>query len=114
MRVIILAAVASFVLPAQSMAATPDSIVALLGPSLGGLLAQSDLCGWKIADKIDATYQRSFKQIDMTDTQVTAVWAKAHSRQAEMAKIPSAGKARMKREMCTTESRQQVDHNLAN
>ena len=30
----------------------PNSIVALLGPSIGYMLSQSDLCQWGLADRI--------------------------------------------------------------
>jgi hypothetical protein len=39
-------------------AAVPNPIASLLGPSIGYLQAQSELCGWNLKDKIRATYQK--------------------------------------------------------
>jgi hypothetical protein len=113
MRVSTCVAIAALVVPLQAWAAVPNSVVALLGPSLGGLLGQDDLCGWGLAGRIETTYRNDFKSIGLTDAQAAAVWAEAHGRQAEMAKIPADGQARMKAEMCTAAGRQQFERKLA-
>jgi hypothetical protein len=97
----------------QVDAAAPNSIVALLGPSIGYRLAQSDLCGWSLSDKIHAAYQSGFQQIGMTETQQAAAWAEAKTRQTKLTTLPEEAKARMKADICTPDMRAQVEHELA-
>ena len=94
-------------------AAVPNSIVSLLGPSIGYRLAQSDLCGWSLSDKIHAAYQSGFQQIGMTETQQAAAWAEAKTRQTKLTTLPEEAKARMKADICTPDMRAQVEHELA-
>jgi hypothetical protein len=93
-------------------AAVPDSITALLGPSLGYLLAQSDLCGWKLNDRIDATYQSDFPKIGMTKAQQEAVRQAAKAREAKRTALPDKATAGMKAGICTSDMRAQVEHDL--
>ncbi|MEJ0020515.1 MAG: hypothetical protein WDN25_28990 [Acetobacteraceae bacterium] len=95
-------------------AEAPRSVVALLGPSLGHLLAQSDLCGWNLQPKIETTYKASFHKIGLTAAQQTAVWDQAKLRRQGMLSAPDDAKARMKAEMCSPAIRTQIDHDLAN
>jgi hypothetical protein len=110
--VVVVAAILSF--PASGAeAAVPKSIAVLLGPSVGYLLSQSDLCEWGIAAKIENTYKRAFKAIGMTQAQQAAAWEQAKAKQAELAKIPAEAKARIKTDTCTTESRSRVELDIS-
>ncbi len=99
-------------LAATPTEAAPNSVAVLLGPSIGYLLAQSDLCKWDISAKIKQTYDASFKAIGMTDAQQAAAWAKAAERQKVLAGLNNAAKAKMKADTCTPAKRQQVEHDL--
>jgi hypothetical protein len=94
-------------------AAVPNPVVALLGPSVGYLLAQSDLCQWGLTEKIEKTYQDGFKKIGMTAAQRATAWDQAKSRQKDLANLPAEAKAGMKTDTCTPASRARVDHDLA-
>lgn len=63
------AVLAAFVAGIPARAEVPISVAALLGPSVGYLLAQSDLCEWGLAERIEKTYQAGFKTIGMTAEQ---------------------------------------------
>src|SRR6186713_2952010 len=81
-------------------AAVPNSITALLGPTLGYLLAQSDLCQWDLSGKIEATYRHGFQTIGMTAAQQATVWAQAATRRKDLADLPAEAKTRMKADTC--------------
>jgi hypothetical protein len=113
MRSLTLLAIVFLFTASAAEAAVPKSIAVLLGPSVGYLLSQSDLCGWGLNAKIEQTYQQSFKAIGMTQEQQTAAWDQAKARQLELGKIPAEAKARMKADTCTAESRAHVERNLS-
>ena len=96
-----------------SRAEVPNSVTALLGPAVGYLLAQSDLCGWDLTAKIEKTYQDAFKAMEMTAEQQASVWSQITARHQALTKLPAETKMRMKAETCTTESRARVEQNLA-
>jgi hypothetical protein len=96
-----------------SGAAVPNSIASLLGPSIGYLMAQSDLCGWNLNDRIRATYQKDFAQIGMTDAQQAAAWRQAETRQAKLTGLPPKAKADMKAGLCTSAARAELERQLA-
>jgi hypothetical protein len=68
-------------------AAVPNPIASLLGPSIGYLQAQSELCGWNLNDRIRATYQKDFAQIGMTDAQQSAAWQQAEARETKITSL---------------------------
>lgn len=105
---VMLSAVAS--IPAK--ADIPNSIASLLGPSVGYLLGQSDLCQWDLTDKIEKTYQASFQTIGMSAAQQTTAWDMAKARRAGMADMPADGKARMKADTCTPAFRARFEKDL--
>ena len=43
-------------------AVVPNSIASLLGPSIGYLMAQSDLCGWNLNDRIAPPIRRILRK----------------------------------------------------
>ena len=100
------------VLAATPTKAAPNSVAVLLGPSIGYLLAQSDLCQWDISAKMRKTYDASFKAIGMTDAQQAAAWAQAAERQKVLAGLNNAAKAKMKTDTCTPAKRQKVEQDL--
>jgi hypothetical protein len=106
------ALLAGLTVPAAG-AAVPNSIASLLGPSIGYLMAQSDLCGWGLNDKIRATYQKDFAQIGMTDAQQSAAWQQAQARQAKLTSLPSKAKDGMKAGICTSAARAELEQQLA-
>ena len=93
-------------------AAVPNSIVALLGPSIGYMLSQSDLCQWGLADRIHKTYQDDFQAIGMTAAQQTTAWEQAAATQKRMTALPVDAKDRMKVDTCAASARQRVEHDL--
>ena len=94
-------------------AAVPNSIAALLGPSVGYLMGQSDLCGWGLNDRIRATYQKDFAQIGMTDAQQSAAWQQAQARQSKLASLPPKAQDGMKAGICTSAARAELEKQLA-
>jgi hypothetical protein len=92
-----------------AVAAVPNSIASLLGPSVGYLMGQSDLCGWSLNDKIRATYQKDFAQIGMTDAQQSAAWREAQERETKLTSLP----AKAKDGICTSAARAEVEKQLA-
>ena len=90
----------------------PNSVASQLGPSVGYLLGQSDLCQWNLTDKIESTYKASFQAINMSTAQQTAAWDMAKARRAGLAGMPAEGKARMKADTCTPELRARVEQDL--
>jgi hypothetical protein len=98
---------------ARADAAVPNSITALLGPSIGYLLGQSDLCGWNLNDRIHTTYRNAFQQLGMTEAQKTAVWSDAKARETRLSALPQQAKAGMKANICTSSSRAQLEQDLA-
>ena len=94
-------------------AAVPNSIVSLLGPSIGYLQAQSELCGWNLNDRIRATYQKDFAQIGMTDAQQSAAWQQAQARETKLTSLPPKAKDGMKAGICTPAARAELERQLA-
>jgi hypothetical protein len=94
-------------------AAVPNSIASLLGPSIGYLMAQSDLCGWNLNDKIRTTYQKDFAQIGMTDAQQAAAWQQAQARETKLTSLPPKAQDGMKAGICTSVARAEFDQQLA-
>lgn len=94
-------------------AAVPGSIVALIGPSVGFLMGQSDLCEWGLNDKICATYKKDFGQIGMTDEQQAAAWRDAEARQTKLTSLPETAKDGMKAGICTSAARAELEQQLA-
>ena len=94
-------------------AAVPNSIASLLGPSIGYLQAQSELCGWNLNDRIRATYQKDFAQIGMTDAQQSAAWQKAQARETKLTSLPPKAKDGMKAGICTPAARAELERQLA-
>lgn len=107
-------AVLSVLAAMPSRAEVPNPVAALLGPSVGYLLAQSDLCEWGLTAKIEKTYRDGFKTIGMTAEQQTTVWSQAAAHRKTLAELPAEAKTRMKAETCTSASRAQFEKNLAN
>lgn len=98
---------------APARAAVPNSVAALLGPSIGYLLAQSDLCEWRLTAKIEQTYRKDFETIGMTAAQQASTWSQASARRRALAALPAEAKTHMKAETCTPASRARVEHDLA-
>jgi hypothetical protein len=94
-------------------AAVPNSIALLLGPSIGYLQAQSELCGWNLNDRIRATYQKDFAQIGMTDAQQSAAWEQAQARETKLTSLPPEAKDGMKAGICTPAARAELEQQLA-
>jgi hypothetical protein len=94
-------------------AAVPNSITSLLGPSVGYLLGQSDLCGWGLNDRIRATYQKDFAQIGLTDAQQSVAWQQAQARETKLTSLPPKAKAGMKAGICTSAARAELERQLA-
>jgi hypothetical protein len=96
-----------------SRAEVPNSVTALLGPAVGYLLAQSDLCQWDLAAKIEKTYQDGFKTMGMTAAQQASAWSQAAARRKDLADLPAEAKTRMKTETCTPAFRARVEKDIA-
>ena len=94
-------------------AAVPNSIVSLLGPSIGYLQAQSELCGWNLNDRIRATYQKDFARIGMTEAQQSAAWQQAEARETKITSLPPKAKDGMKAGICTSAARVELERQLA-
>lgn len=107
------AALSALVNALPSRAEVPDSVTALLAPSVGYLLAQSDLCEWGLTAKIEKTYRDAFKTMGMTAEQQASVWSQVAARHQALTELPAETKTRMKAETCTPESRARVETNLA-
>jgi hypothetical protein len=93
-------------------AAVPNPIVALLGPSVGYLMSQSELCQWGLTEKIKQTYQEGFRSIGMTAVQQATAWDEAVATQKRLANISDDAKAHMKADTCTSASRTRVERDL--
>jgi hypothetical protein len=98
---------------APASAEVPNSITSLLGPTVGYLLAQSDLCQWDLTGKIETTYQNGFKTIGMTAAQQATAWAQAAARRKDLADLPAEAKTRMKADTCAQAIRARVEKDLA-
>ena len=114
MRYAVIAFAVTLMLAMPSRAEVPKSITALLGPSVGYLLAQSDLCEWGITAKIEKTYQDGFKTMGMTAEQQASAWSEATARHKVLNELPAEAKTHMKAETCTPASRARVEKDLAN
>jgi hypothetical protein len=97
---------------ATANAAVPSPIVALLGPSVGYLLSQSDLCQWGLNDKITKTYQAGYKTIGMTAAQKAAAWEQAAATQERLTGLSAEAREHMKADTCTPAARARVEKNL--
>jgi hypothetical protein len=97
----------------SSAAAVPNSIASLLGPSIGYLQAQSELCGWNLNDRIRATYQKDFAQIGLTEAQQSAAWQQAQAREAKLTSLPPEAKDGMRAGICTSDARAELERQLA-
>jgi hypothetical protein len=97
-------------LPAK--ADVPNSVAVLLGPSVGYLLGQSDLCQWGLQDRIEATYKASFQAIGMSAAQQAAAWEHAKARRAGLVGMPAEGKTRMIADTCTPAFRERFEKDL--
>ncbi|HEY3910846.1 MAG TPA: hypothetical protein VGM07_13270 [Stellaceae bacterium] len=93
-------------------AEVPNSVAALLGPSVGYLLAQSDLCQWGLTGKIEQIYRADFRTIGMTAAQQASTWSQAATRREALTALPAAAKMHMKADTCTPASRARVEHDL--
>jgi hypothetical protein len=91
----------------------PNSITSLLGPSVGYLLGQSDLCQWGLTEKIEKTYKASFQAIGMTAAQQAAAWKQAKARHNGLAAMSTKAKERMKADTCTPAFRARIERDLA-
>ncbi len=98
---------------ARADAAVPNSITVLLGPAIGYLLGQSDLCGWNLNDRIRTTYQNDLQQLGMTETQKATVWSDAKARETKLNALPAQAKAGMKAGVCTSAMRAEIERELA-
>ena len=94
-------------------AAVPNSIASLLGPSIGYLQAQSELCGWNLNDRIRATFQKDFAQIGMTDAQQSAAWEQAQARETKLTSLPPEAKDGMRAGIRTPAARAELEQQLA-
>ena len=113
MRYVMIAAVWLSVMAAgQAVADAPNSITFLLGPSVGYLLGQSDLCQWGLTEKIEKTYKAGFQAIGMTTAQQAAAWKEARARQNGLASMPAKAKERMKAATCKPDFRARIEQNL--
>lgn len=106
------AAMLSLLAAAPAEADAPNSIIFLLGPSVGYLLGQSDLSQWGLTAKIEKTYKAGFQAIGMTAAQQAAAWKDAKARQNGLASMPLAAKERMKADTCTPAFRARIEQNL--
>lgn len=95
-----------------SRAEVPNSVAALLGPGVGYLLSQSDLCQWDLTAKIEKTYQDGFKAIGMTAAQQASAWSQAAASRKDLADLPAEAKTRMKADTCTPASRARVEKDI--
>ncbi|HEY5329327.1 MAG TPA: hypothetical protein VIJ79_05545 [Acidobacteriaceae bacterium] len=96
-----------------SHAEVPNSIAKLLGPAVGYLLSQSDLCQWGLTGDIEKTYRNGFKTMGMTAAQQASTWSQAVARRKALADLPASAKARMKADTCTPALRARVEGDLA-
>jgi hypothetical protein len=100
--------------PIAVKADAPHSIVSLLGPSVGYLLGQSDLCQWGLTQTIEDTYKASFKAIGMSAVQQDAAWEHAKARRAGLNGMAAEAQARMKADTCTPSFRARFEQDLKN
>jgi hypothetical protein len=101
------------VITTPARAGVPNSVTALLGPAIGYLLAQSDMCQWDLAEKIEKTYQDGFKTMGMTAAQQASAWSEAAARRKALADLPAEENTRMKAGICTPASRARVEKDVA-
>lgn len=114
MRFVMIAAVISLsaLTAVRAEAEVPNSITFLLGPSVGYLLGQSDLCQWGLTEKIEKTYTAGFQAIGMTAVQQAAAWREARARQNGLDTMPAKAKERMKAATCTPAFRARIEQSL--
>jgi hypothetical protein len=112
MRYAILTLALSALAAAPAKADAPNSIASIVGPSVGYLQGQSDLCEWGLSDKIESTYKASFQAIGMSAAQQAAAWEQAKTRRAGLAGMPAEAKARMKSDTCTPAFRARIEQEI--
>ncbi len=112
MRLLIVVAVLPILAAAPAKADAPNSIVSMIGPAVGYLLGQSDLCDWNLSDKIEKTYQKSFTAIGMSPAQQAAAWDAAKIRRSAIGGMPAEGRVRMKADTCTPEFRARFEKDI--
>lgn len=98
---------------APAEAAVPPPVIALLGPGIGYMLNQSDLCQWNMSALIKTTYQNAFSQMGLTEAEQATVWQDAAARQKALANLPADAKSGMKWGTCTEASRARLLSQLA-
>ncbi len=103
------------VLPMQAALAAdlPQPVAALIGPGIGYMLAQSDLCQWGISAQIKTAYQKSFDEMGLSAAQQARIWQAAAMRQKMLSNVPAAAKAGMKRDTCGPDFRARVEAQIA-
>jgi hypothetical protein len=111
-RTILLAGVLVAAAATRADAAVPDRIVSLLGPSVGYLLSQSDLCQWGLGDRIRKAYDDGFAAIGMTQAQRSSAWDQASATQRRLAEVPAEAREHMKADTCTSAARERVERDL--
>ena len=97
---------------APAEAAVPGPVLALLGPGIGYMLNQSDLCQWNMGAQIKTTYQNAFNEMGLTEAEQANVWQDAVRRQKALANLPADAAAGMKSGTCTAASRARLESDL--
>ncbi len=102
-----IAAIAFAVLPSSSprrrpAARCPTQSRQWLGPSVGYLLAQSDLCEWGLTTKIEEAYQHGFKIIGRIAEQQSNAWSQAAARRKALTNLSAEAKTHEGRDLHTT------------
>ncbi|MDE2515521.1 MAG: hypothetical protein KGL12_05815 [Rhodospirillales bacterium] len=98
--------------PAQAAPKVPNSIAALMGPTIGYLMSQSDLCGWNMTEQMSTTYDAGFKTIGLSAAQQASIWQVAKDRRAALNHLSAGAKAHMKAATCTAAAKARVEANL--
>jgi hypothetical protein len=91
----------------------PQPVTALIGPGIGYLLAQSDLCQWDMNGQIKAAYQNSFNEMGLSAAQQATIWQAAAARQKKLADLPAAAKAGMKSGTCGPDFRAHLEAQIS-
>lgn len=111
-RTILLAALLAFAATPGARAAVPDRITTLLGPSVGYLLSQDELCRWSMGERIRKAYDESFVALGMTQAQRSQAWNQATATQQRLAAVPAEARDRMRADTCTSAARERVEGEL--
>lgn len=99
--------------PATSAEDLPQPVATLIGPGIGYLLGQSDLCQWNMNGQIKAAYQNSFSEMGLSAAQQAAIWQAAAARQKKLADLPAAAKAGMKSGICGPDFRARAEAQIS-